>query len=224
MTATAVGVFAANSTEAARTKMVETASENRMESKPANRVDPINPMAEDVNYPVNEKELNQSMEDFVKGLDMLTDDEKQKLIEEDKALAPYYKELERLDIAIEKKTNTILKEAQEYYDERAVLLEAHSQLWDKLWDNMNATQKKMDNYIEIIKASEVLTQEEKEVLVKEQTRIEELEAEIDRYYQKAEEATQDLRKEKEENTEKLQEIMAQNAYIWEKVYESDIIK
>ena len=82
----------------------------------------------------------------------------------------------------------------------------------------------MDNYIEIIKASEVLTQEEKEVLVKEQTRIEELEAEIDRYYQKAEEATQDLRKEKEENTEKLQEIMAQNAYIWEKVYESDIIK
>ena len=76
---------------------------------------------------------------------MLTDDEKQKLIEEDKALAPYYKELERLDIAIEKKTNTILKEAQEYYDERAELLEAHSQLWDKLWDNMNATQKKMDN-------------------------------------------------------------------------------
>ena len=79
-----------------------------------------------------------------------------------------------LDIAIEKKTNTILKEAQEYYDERAELLEAHSQLWDKLWDNMNATQKKW-----IIK---------------------------------------------EENTEKLQEIMAQNAYIWEKVYESDIIK
>ena len=123
-----------------------------------------------------------------------------------------------LDIAIEKKTNTILKEAQEYYDERAELLEAHSQLWDKLWDNMNDQQKALNDYIEIIKKSEVLTEKEKEILIKDQTRIEELEAEIDKYYQKAEDATQDLRKEEEKTMQKLQEIMAQNADIWEKVY------
>ena len=48
-------------------------------------------------------------------------------------------ETERLAVAIEK-NNSILKEAQEYYDERAELFDAHSELWDKLWDNMSEKQ------------------------------------------------------------------------------------
>lgn len=216
MSITAAGVFAANFTSAVKSEK----SSGELESRAANRVDKINPMEATESYPVNEEEMNQSMEDFVKDLDMLTQEEKQRLIDEDKALAPYYKELERLAVEIEKKTNTILKEAQQYYDERAELFDANSELWDKLWDNMNDQQKALNDYIEIIKKSEVLTEKEKEILIKDQTRIEELEAEIDKYYQKAEDATQDLRKEEEKTMQKLQEIMAQNADIWEKVYGS----
>ena len=214
MSITAAGAFAANFTSAVKSEKFSA----ELESRAANRVDKINPMEATESYPVNEEEMNQSMEDFVKDLDMLTQEEKQRLIDEDKALAPYYKELERLAVEIEKKTNTILKEAQQYYDERAELFDANSELWDKLWDNMNDQQKALNDYIEIIKKSEVLTEKEKEILIKDQTRIEELEAEIDKYYQKAEDATQDLRKEEEKTMQKLQEIMAQNADIWEKVY------
>lgn len=185
------------------------------------RVDPINVPGNDsgVYYELPE-DANQSMEEFVKGLSMLTEKEKMQLVEDDKAAAPYYQKLEYLENKIEEKTRVILKKAAPYFDERGKLFDAHTELWDKMWDNMTEEQKGLRDYIVIIKASKVLSAKEKAILIKEQNRIEELEKKIDQYYAKAEKATADLRKQVEENTKKINEIHDKSAAIWEKVYGS----
>ncbi len=191
--------------------------------KTENRVDPINPVTEYVTYEVDESSLDETMEDYVKGLDMLTSKEKEQLIKEDKALQPYYQENARLSIAIEEKTNEILEGAEKYFDERGdIQLGKNSKLWDKLWDNLSAQQEELEDYKEIIKASKALSQSEKEMLLKEQERLDELEKEIDKYYDRAEEATKELTREWEENQKKIREIKKESEHIWKKVYKEEI--
>lgn len=193
-------------------------------AKEKNRVDPINATTEYVTYEVEESYLNETMEEFVNSLDMLTDKEKEMLIEEDRALQPYIEKGQRISIEMEENTNTILKGAEVYFEERGdILLGKNSKLWDKMWDNMTEEQNKMTDYHEIIQGSKVLTQNEKKILLKEQKRLDELESKIDQYYEEAEIANSQLNKEYEENLKKIQEIKSKTKHIWDKVYKEDIV-
>lgn len=193
-------------------------------AKEKNRVDPINATTEYVTYEVEESYLNETMEEFVNSLDMLTDKEKEMLIEEDRALQPYIEKGQRISIEMEENTNTILKGAEVYFEERGdILLGKNSKLWDKMWDNMTEEQNKMTDYHEIIQGSKVLTQNEKKILLKEQKRLDELESKIDQYYEEAEVANSQLNKEYEENLKKIQEIKSKTKHIWDKVYKEDIV-
>ena len=73
----------------------------------------------------------------------------------------------------------------------------------------------MEAYLE---ALDILTEEEKDILIKEQTRLNELEAEIAKYYDRAADETKDLEAELEQNRNILQSIMAENQHIWDKIY------
>lgn len=193
-------------------------------AKEKNRVDPINATTEYVTYEVEESYLNETMEEFVNSLDMLTDKEKEMLIEEDRALQPYIEKGQRISIEMEENTNTILKGAEVYFEERGdILLGKNSKLWDKMWDNMTEEQNKMTDYHEIIQGSKVLTQNEKKILLKEQKRLDELESKIDQYYEEAEITNSQLNKEYEENLKKIQEIKSKTKHIWDKVYKEDIV-
>ena len=193
-------------------------------AKEKNRVDPVNATTEYVTYEVEESYLNETMEEFVNSLDMLTDKEKEMLIEEDRALQPYIEKGQRISIEMEENTNTILKGAEVYFEERGdILLGKNSKLWDKMWDNMTEEQNKMTDYHEIIQGSKVLTQNEKKILLKEQKRLDELESKIDQYYEEAEIANSQLNKEYEENLKKIQEIKSKTKHIWDKVYKEDIV-
>lgn len=105
----------------------------------------------------------------------------------------------------------------------AMAKEKNSKLWDKMWGNMSEEQNKMTDYHEIIRASKVLTQGEKSVLLKEQKRLDELEREIAKYYEMAEDATEELNKELVKNQKKIQEIKKETQNIWSKVYKEDIV-
>ena len=193
-------------------------------AKEKNRVDPVNATTEYETYEVDESYVNESMEEFIQGLDMLTDEEKQLLIEEDRVLQPYIEKGQKISIEMEEKTNKILEGADEFFEERGdILLGENSNLWDTLWDNMSEEQNKMTDYHEIIKASKVLTESEKKILLKEQKRLDELDSEIAKYYQEAEIENSQLNKEYEENLKKIQEIKGKTKHIWDKVYKVDVV-
>lgn len=193
-------------------------------AKETNRVDPVNATTEYVTYEVEESYLNETMKEFVKGLDMLTDEEKELLIEEDRILQPYIQKGQEISIKMEEKTNKILEGAEEYFEERGnILLGENSELWDKMWDNMTEEQNTMSDYSQIIQASKVLTKNEKSILLKEQKRLDELEREIGKFYEKAEIANSQLNKEYEENLKKIEKIKSKTKHIWNKVYKDDIV-
>ena len=182
-------------------------------------MDPVNSVTEYATYEVDEAMFEETMEDFVKGLDMLSEKEKQMLIQEDKEAQPYYKEISRLSIAIEEKTNKIVEKAEPYFEERGdILLGKNSKIWDKLWDSLSDEQLETEDYHKIIKASKVLSKSEKDILLKEQKQLDKLNEKIDSYYEKAEKETKKLREELEKNQKELEKIQTKTEKIWEKVY------
>lgn len=181
------------------------------------REDPINPQGEVIETPLPE-DANDTMEDFVSKQPELTEDERQLLIDEEAASQPIYDELQRLDLEIEAITRRVLAGAQDAFDERAALMDTHPELWDKVEKMANEDQMGITDYAEYIRASHNLTESEKETLLGLQARIDELNAIIDSYYQKAEDESADLHRQVEEQLARLHEIQSKTSPIWEKVY------
>lgn len=171
-----------------------------------------------VEYETIQTPADESMVDFVKGLTMLTEAEKQQLIDESVAAQPIIDRRAALEEQIDAITNKILAEGEALFNERGQIFDEHEALWEKLWSNMNDEQNKLDDYSAIIKASTALTDSEKEVLLRAQARLDVLEAGIDGYYKKAAEATSELTAQRDQAVAELQELYAKSAHIWAKVY------
>lgn len=132
---------------------------------------------------------------------------------------PIYEALDRLDEQIEMKTREVLKGAQAQFDERAKLFSQHDDLWQKIESVSNEEQKNAKKYVDYIRASKTLTSSEKEILLKAQTKIDELDAVIETFYAKAEAETADLRKQQEDELEKLNNLQEKTRSIWDKIYQ-----
>ena len=87
-----------------------------------------------------------------------------------------------------------------------------------IWRNRICNQNQLNDYSAIIKASNALTEIEKEVLLRAQARLDVLEAGIDSYYEKAAEATSELTAQRDQAIAELQELYAKSANICDKVY------
>ena len=171
-----------------------------------------------VEYQTVQTPVDESMADFVQTLTMLTEAEKQQLIDESIAAQPIIDRISELENQIDRITNQILLDAEDLFDERGDIFDAYEDLWEKLWGNLNDAQLEMDDYSAIIRASDVLTDSEKETLLKAQARLDVLEAGIDVYYAKAAEDTKVLSARRDRAIAELQELYAKSAHIWDKVY------
>ncbi|MGN0307123.1 MAG: hypothetical protein ACI4DN_02785 [Lachnospiraceae bacterium] len=204
----------ASTSDAVKTSETEQLSENTLSTADEAELS----VEDDYTYEIDAMMLNEDMEAYLEALDILTEEEKQLLLEENKRLIPYYEEIARLTTEIEDKTNEVVKGAEAYFDERGQIFDSHPRLWQKMWDGMTKEQEELTDSLEIIKTSAVLSKEEKDILIKEQTRLNELEAEIAKYYDKAADETKDLEAELEQNRNTLQSIMAETQHIWDKIY------
>lgn len=171
-----------------------------------------------VEYQTIQTPVDESMPDFVQTLTMLTEAEKQQLIDESVAAQPIIDRIAELENQILVITDQVLLDAENLFKERGDIFDAHEALWEKLWSNLNDAQLEMDDDSAIIRASDVLTASEKETLLKAQARLDVLEAGIDVYYAKADEDTKDLTAQRDQAIEQLQELYAKTAHIWDKVY------
>lgn len=171
-----------------------------------------------IEYETIQSPADVSMADYVKGLTMLTESEKQQLIDESVAAQPIYDRISALDSQIDTITNQILKEGNALFEEREQISGQYKELWEKLWYNMNDTQEALDDYTAIIKASTALTDSEKAVLTEVQAHLEVIEANIDSYYAKAAEATSELAAQRDQAIAELDALYAKSAHVWAKVY------
>lgn len=162
---------------------------------------------------------DESMADFVKTLHMLTKEEKALLVETESAKAPYYEQMNELNRQIDEKTATIVKQADPIFNQIFAIKNAHKDLWTKVDTHENQAQKTVGHdYIKFIQLSDVLTKSEKELLIREQTKIDSLYEKVDTYYAQAEEVTADLKAQLETVLSNIQDIDSKTTSIWGKVY------
>lgn len=162
--------------------------------------------------------VDEGMLEFVEKQENLTEAEKQLLVDESAAAQPIIDRISQLEYRIDTITNQILLGAEDLFEERGDIFDTYEDLWEKLWSDLNAVQLKLDDYSAIIEASDVLTDSEKETLLKAQARLDELEAGIDTYYAQAAEATKELTAQRDQAFAELEALYAKTNHIWDQIY------
>lgn len=162
-----------------------------------------------------EKEV--TIQDYLNEIKILSNDEKQKLIDADNESKPYYDKINDIENEIEKISNKILNGSDHIYDKYDEILKSHEDLWEKLYNNITDEQTKIDNDKDFIKTSKVLTEEEKNILINDQIKLDEIYKKLDQRNNEVNKATESLNKQLDELYSKIDEINQKNNSIWEKI-------
>ncbi|MGV2804754.1 hypothetical protein GNF85_13940 [Clostridium perfringens] len=162
-----------------------------------------------------EKEM--TLQDYLNEMKFLSNDEKQKLIDADNESKPYYDKVNDIENEIEKISNKILNGSDNIYDRYDEILKSHEGLWEKLYSNITDEQTKINSDKELIKASKILTEEEKNILIDDQIKLDEIYKKLDERNNEVNTATESLNKQLDEIYSKIDDINKKNNSIWEKV-------
>ena len=132
-----------------------------------------------------------ALEKFLKNDTKLTKAEKKSLIENYKKLLTT---LENIDKISEKISNISSKLTNnwEIEDKLDALSNKYVNLWNKVYENATDEDLAIDDNIDFINSSKVLTNKEKETLIKNQKEIDALNAQYVKLYDKVEKATKEL--------------------------------
>ena len=132
-----------------------------------------------------------ALEKFLKNDTKLTKAEKKSLIENYKKLLTT---LENIDKISEKISNISSKLTNnwEIEDKLDALSNKYVNLWNKVYENATDEDLAIEDNIDFINSSKVLTNKEKETLIKNQKEIDALNAQYDKLYDKVEKATREL--------------------------------
>lgn len=132
-----------------------------------------------------------ALEKFLKNDTKLTKAEKKSLIENYKKLLTT---LENIDKISEKISNISSKLTNnwEIEDKLDALSNKYVNLWNKVYENATDEDLAIEDNIDFINSSKVLTNKEKETLIKNQKEIDALNTQYDKLYDKVEKATKEL--------------------------------
>ncbi|WP_313529371.1 hypothetical protein [Anaerotignum sp.] len=173
------------------------------------------------NEPISSSQcMVQGLEAPLKGFDDLSEAEKQKLLEIDQKTEPYYAKMEQVEKEIERIEAPFWDDAEGLFAQWDQVFEANIGLWDKLCDNATAEQELMENLMGFIRASQVLTDDEKEILLKDQQKADAIEKQLDEKAEAAYKATEDLHNQVDklyEEIENIYDIDPECDAIWEKI-------
>lgn len=149
----------------------------------------------------------------------LSQQEKDKLLQDGKSLEADYQQLHLLSqqaAAIEKK---ILSENQATMTEYEQLYRQHRDLWNKLNDNLTNEQTFITDKRQVINSSSALTQEEKQILLQNQDKLDAIEKKVAMVQQQIAAATKTHMQKQEEIFQRIDEVDAANFALWQKLAE-----
>lgn len=159
--------------------------------------------------------------DFIGDLDYLTEEEKMQLINDEKAAAPIYQKIELMETEIEKRSEEVLKAHASVLEEYNKLLTENQDLWEKMTESETKEQETATNNRDYINASAVLTEEEKQLLLQQEDKIESMDTKLDAIYAEVDEATKDLSQGVEDLYAEIDMIHSKSRSIWDKIYDNE---
>lgn len=159
-----------------------------------------------------------SIEDFIGEWKFLTESEKNQLLQDEKQAAPLYEKAGKIYEKIDEISEKIFAKHQELFDRYDELLNRNQELWQKMVKNETAEQENTEDSRSYIKASKVITEEEKKILLEVEDQIDALNEKIDAIYEEIDKATAELAAEAEEYEKQAEAIHEKSRNIWDKIY------
>lgn len=167
--------------------------------------------------------LAPTIEEFVHEMDFLSEEEKQQLIQDDREAAIHYQEADKLSEQANAIADSIYEKHEDTFQKQQDLMNEHEDLWLKLSESATEEQLRIEDNREFIRSSKALTEEEKQTLLQQEDRLDEIDKEIEKIHDEIEQATMDLTKQIDECYQKADAIHAKSQSIWNKIYEQENI-
>lgn len=162
----------------------------------------------------------ENIEDYVRDMSFLTEEEKARLIQDEKDTLPIYQEIEKIQEDVAKIEQKILDKHQDVLSNYESVMSEHEELWKKLI-NEEIAQESTEGTDSLIRASQVLTEGEKQLLLDQEQRLAQLDKKLDVIYQEVDEATKGLSEQMQSLYDKADEIHKKSDAIWDKIFDHE---
>lgn len=162
-----------------------------------------------------DKDMLMSMERYIKSLTILTETEKQQLLQTEKQLEPKLKALDEINEKLDEKINQAFK-AINLYEKYEALETKNEAIWQKLYKQVGRREFGMDETA-LIKSSKALTKREKNTLLKELEALKKLDKVADAKEQEVLAKEKTLVAQAKKLEQEIEAMNAKNEAIWDKV-------
>ena len=162
-----------------------------------------------------DKDMLMSMERYIKSLTILTETEKQQLLQTEKQLEPKLKALDEINEKLDEKINQAFK-AINLYEKYEALETKNEAIWQKLYKQVGRREFGMDETA-LIKSSKALTNREKNTLLKELEALKKLDKVADAKEQEVLAKEKTLVAQAKKLEQEIEAMNAKNEAIWDKV-------
>lgn len=159
---------------------------------------------------------------YIKGMKFLSDAEKDKLIADERKIEENYKKIDSIQLQIDKISSEILKDSDELYDEINKIFQRNEPIWDKLYNNVTEEQNLLTDMEAFIKASNILSEEEKEILLADEQEAKKVDAKLALKYDELDKAIASPVEEENKIYQEIDDIDKENEGIWNKIWENQL--
>lgn len=159
---------------------------------------------------------------YIKGMDFLSEAEKDKLIADERKIEENYQKIDNIEQQITEISAEVLKGSDQLYDEINIIFEKHAPIWDKLYESVTEEQNLLEDMEAFIKASQALTEEEKAILLADEQDAQKIDAKLDLKYDELNKAIFGLDEEENKIYQEINNIDKENEAIWNKVWEKQL--
>ncbi len=164
----------------------------------------------------------ESIQQYLDELDFLSEKEKKQLLNDEKTAKPLYDKIEKLTREREKISEEIFKKHDSLVKEYDSLVHQNAELWQKLVQNATNEQLALPTNEQYIRSSKALSETEKELLIKQDQAITELQKKMDVIYDEIDKATESQNREIDKYYQQIDDIHNKSKAIWDKIYSQEI--
>lgn len=161
------------------------------------------------------------LEKYISSLNFLTQSEKEQLLKTYEQTKPLYEDIDKIYDEIDSISDRHLDSSEDLYKEIDEIYSKRSELWDKLFDHANDEQNMIEDDKEFIRASGVLTEEEKKSLIEDQEEMDKIYMRMDERYEDLQRETEPLYAQVEGIYKQISDLDANDETLWEKIQEMD---
>lgn len=162
----------------------------------------------------------ESIEEMIREIDLLTQEEKDQLIDDEREVARYYQKVNELTKQFQAIAEKIYQEHDHVFQERDRLMLEQDDLWQKLIDHTDEDTLSVTDNHQLIRSSKVLNEEEKNILLEREDRLKAIDHEITAIYDRIDLETAEMTRQIDDCIKEADAIHARSQHIWDKIHKN----